>query len=176
MAKPAKPPYITRSKPPESPPSSIVNTEVWRPFIAEQLAAGEADVHGFAAISPNPDPGSALMPGGAEPLFWLADRFSERRRNRAVRERSGFPLARRMVLAVTSERLLVWSANRRWSRLSFLGAIPRDQILRAEAPTVGQGWRSVHIQIGGAEPVIVKVAGKNADELAALLSARRHIE
>jgi hypothetical protein len=125
----------------------------------------------FRAIPPNPDPGSAFGLTVAMPLLWAYRRVSRRRHHRVAHERSGLPLARRMLLAVTDDRVLVWSASKAWRLQAFLGEVARSQIRQATAPTVGQGWRSVRLELVDADPVVVKVAADVADDLAALLSA-----
>jgi hypothetical protein len=148
------------------------DSAIWGPVIADQLGIEETAEPVLPAIAPNSDPGTAFGLAFAMPMLWVTRRLSRQRRDRRVLAQSGFPLAQRMVLAVTKDRLLVWSANRRWKPMSFLGALSRERIVRADAPTVGEGWRTVRIEVQDAEPIVIKVAAKYADPLAAVLSAR----
>ena len=70
---------------------------------------------------------------------------------RDVRERSvvfGFPLDRRMAMAVTDDRLVVWSASpRRLRSAVHRGDIPRNEIKTARLPYVGGVWRVVEIHL-----------------------------
>lgn len=144
---------------------------IWSSLLADQLGPNESAELVLPAIAPNPDPGSAFGLAVAMPVLWVTRRVSRQRRDRRVLAMSGFPLAHRMLLAVTNDRLLVWSASRQWKPMSFLGAVSRERIERGEAPTVGEGWRSVRIDLHDAGTVIIKVAAKHADPLAALLSS-----
>jgi hypothetical protein len=68
---------------------------------------------------------------------------------RAIRDRSvafGFPLDRRMALAVTDDRLIIWSASPRRIRTPVhRGDVARGQIRTARLPYIGGGWRVVEI-------------------------------
>jgi hypothetical protein len=125
----------------------------------------------FRAISPSPDPGSAFGLTVAMPLLWTYRRLGRRSQSRQSLARSGLPLARRMVLGVTDDRLIVWSASKSWEPQSLLGEFARGHVRDATAPTVGQGWRTVRIELDEGEPVVIKVVADKADELAALLSS-----
>jgi hypothetical protein len=138
--------------------------------VSEQLLDGETSSRPFAAINPNPDPGRAFGLGFAFPLLWASRRIARRRARQSTSERSGIPVSRRMVVAVTGDRLLIWSAGRRWEPDTYLGDISRQRIAGAQAPTVGQGWRSVRIDLVDSDSVTIKVAGQAADELAGLLT------
>src|SRR5437867_2201611 len=62
-------------------------------------------------------------------------------------ERVRIPLDRRMAMAVTSKRLLLWSVTwRSRNKPAFLGEIPLSDIATAELPYIGKGWRVAHIR------------------------------
>jgi hypothetical protein len=141
--------------------------------VAAQLRDGEVAGPAIAAILPNPDPGTAYGVSSAFPLLWLLRGVARWRARRSVQVSTGFPTAPRMVLALSGERLLVWSASRRWRLGEFLGDVPLGTITAARAPTVGQGWRSVVIELAGSPTVTVKVGARQADDLAAGLTGAR---
>jgi hypothetical protein len=113
--------------------------ETFRALATQDLQAGEEIEAVFAAIGPNPDIGGAFGWAPAFPLLWLSRRLARKRSHRSVADRSGFPVARRMVIILTNHRLLVWSVSRRWAPGALIGDLGRDRIRDAESPTVGQG-------------------------------------
>lgn len=107
---------------------------------------------------------------GVIPLMLLVERLLHRRELRTATQRSLFPLAPRMLLGLTTKRVLIWQARRRWRLGPFLGYVSLDRIVQAEAPTVGQGWRTLRVHLSNEPAVTIKVPGDLADELAAALS------
>jgi hypothetical protein len=104
------------------------------------------------------------------PVISAIERLLHRRYLRTATKRSVFPLAPRMLLGITPTRLVVWRARRRWRLGPFLGYVTLDRILQAEAPTVGQGWRTIRLHLANEPAVSVKVPARYADKLAAVLS------
>jgi len=93
---------------------------------------------------------------------------------RRVRERSvavGFPLDRRMAMAVTDERLIIWKATPRMFRAPLhLGDVPRSQIRNARNPYVGGGWQVVELRLVDGRGVRFLVDRHNAEEFVRALS------
>jgi hypothetical protein len=151
--------------------STSADDDVFRRDIAEHLADGESVESVFRAIAPNPDPGSILTVAFLRPVVWALRRRASVKAARRAHRSSSFPVARRMVVALTDQRLLVWTCGRSWKPRKLLGDVARQRISGAEAPTVGQGWRSVHLHLTDAPPVTIKVPARYADPLAARLSS-----
>jgi len=107
------------------------------------------------------------------PLIMVAEHLMWWRHTRETARISLFPLASRMVIGLTDQRLLIWAASRRWRLGGFLGSVSRDRIVQATAPTVGAGWRTVRIYLANEPAVSIRVPGVMADRLAALLSGRQ---
>lgn len=138
-----------------------------------ELRPGEKLERILPAVSPPPDTGSGgLAPALLVPLMTAVAHRQWRRDTHATAARSQFPLAPRMVVALTDERLLVWAASRRWQVRGLLGEVGRDRIVDAEAPTVGAGWRTVRIHVGDEPAVALRVPARTADDLAARLGRR----
>jgi hypothetical protein len=139
-----------------------------------ELRAGETRGSIYPAISPNPDPGSAFLSYAALPLLLLWRRIAAKRLHQQALTSSGFPMARRMLLVPTGHRLLVWSARKGFAPDKFLGDLAYARITGAASPTVGQGWRTVVIDMADGDPVSIKVAAKNIESfMADLPSAAR---
>lgn len=127
----------------------------------------------------------ALTPGGSSgglapaelmPLIMLAERIAWRRRSGAAARVSVFPLAPRMVIGLTGQRLLIWAARSRWRAGAYLGEVPRDRIVLSTAPTIGSGWRTVLIYLANEPTVTIKVPAVTADRFAATLSGHAEMD
>jgi hypothetical protein len=106
------------------------------------------------------------------PLIMTVEYVLWRRRSRAVGRASLFPLAPRMIIGLTSQRLMIWAARRRWRLGKLLGYVSRERIIQATAPTGGSGWRTVQIYLANEPAVPIKVPAVMADPLASTLSGQ----
>jgi hypothetical protein len=75
-----------------------------------------------------------------------------------------------MLVVPTGARLLVWSARGGFTPKSFLGDVAMDRIVGATSPTVGQGWRTVIIDIADGDPVSIKVSARAVERFVADLT------
>jgi hypothetical protein len=138
---------------------------------AVRLPADEPLLALIPALTPA-SPGGGLAPAELRPLIMVAERLAWRRRSRTAGRLSMFPLAPRMVIGLTSQRLLIWSARSRWRAGRYLGEVSRDRVVLSTAPTVGVGWRTVLIYLANEPTVTIKVPAVTADSLAATLSGQ----
>lgn len=128
------------------------------------LAGGRDSGHGFT-----------LMPFGT--LYRLAGRAAEGVRTRRILAATGFPVRSRMIIGLGEHHMFVWSASKQWAygrwRIGRLvGTIPIDHVSTAEAPTVGQGWRTVVLQLTGKSPASLRVPAPVVNELVQALTGR----
>lgn len=137
---------------------------------AQDLRAHEELTGLFPAIRPADDSGHGLTVGWLVPLIVVVRRWQHRRELRTQTRESLFPLAPKMLVGLTPTRLVVWQARRRWSLGTFLGYVSRDRIIHADAPTVGQGWRTLRVHLANETSVTLKVPGRIVDDLAVMLS------
>jgi hypothetical protein len=112
------------------------------------------------------------MPAALLPVVAVVERWQDRRSARQTSKTSLFPLAPRMVMGLTNRRILTWTAGRRWSMGSFLGFVPIEAIVSAEVLTVGEGWRTVRVDLANEPSVRFKVPGHMAEKFADALSGR----
>jgi hypothetical protein len=146
--------------------------EASRAAAVDKLRDGESIVALFPALTPPDDGGSGLVPALLIPLIAAVESWHWRHTARKLARQSLFPLAPRMVVALTERRLLVWTAGRRWSLGPFIGFVTMDRIVQAEVVTVGSGWRTVRFDLANEPSVRLKVPGELADDLADFLSGR----
>jgi hypothetical protein len=111
-----------------------------------------------------------MMPAELMLAVLAAEHLTHRRRLRAQARESMFPLASRMIIGLSNQRLLIWSVRPGWRLGSFIGYVARDRILQATAPTIGTGWRTVNIYLAQEPTVSIKVPARAADDLARELS------
>jgi hypothetical protein len=143
----------------------------WTAILGEaksELRRGELLHAIFPALSQSSSGGMApaeLMLG-----VLAADRLTHHRRMRAQARESMFPLASRMIIGLSNQRLLIWSVRPGWRLGSFIGYVTRDRILQATAPTAGTGWRTVNVYLAQEPTVSIKVPARAADDLARELS------
>jgi hypothetical protein len=139
----------------------------WRETAEAELREGETLVGVLPALSPPPDAGAGgLVPPFLIPIIRAAEGWHWRRATRRRATTSRFPLAPRMIVALTDTRLLVWQARWRWRVGAFLGYVTLDRVVQADAPTVGAGWRTVRIFLANEPTVTLKVPAKVADDFA----------
>jgi hypothetical protein len=102
----------------------------------------------------------------------VADRLTLRRRLRRLTKESIFPLAPRMIVGLTTRRIMIWSARPGWRVGPFLGYVSRDRVLQATAPGNESGWRGVSFYLAQEPTVSIKVPARAADDLTRELSSR----
>ena len=135
-----------------------------------ELRRGERLQAIFPALS-QPDANGGPVPAELMAALLATDRLTRRRRLRAQAKESMFPLAARMIIGLTNQRLVIWSVRPRWRLGSFLGYVSRDRILQAIAPPMsGTGWRNVSIYLAQEPTVSIKVPTAAADDLVRELS------
>jgi hypothetical protein len=71
-----------------------------------------------------------------------------------------------MILAVTSQRLVVWACDRRYRKMGHLiGSIPRDQLTEVARPYVGGiDWKTVRVSTSRAG-THVQIDASTVDQL-----------
>lgn len=138
---------------------------------AISLPADEPLLALIPALTPD-SPGGGLAPAELMPLIMVAERIAWWRRSRTAAQVSMFPLAPRMVIGLTRQRLLIWAARSRWRAGKYLGEVSRDRIVLSTAPTVGTGWRTVLIYLANEPTVTIKVPAVTADRFAVTLSGQ----
>jgi hypothetical protein len=126
----------------------------------------------FHVIVPVPTAGTAWDPAAiVVPLVMIVRKVMWNRAAAVAQEAVGIGLRPRMLWALTDQRILLFGADKRWELGEQLGAIAMSEVLGATAPTVGQSWRTVIIELTGGRRLSIKVGHKIADDLAAALTA-----
>jgi hypothetical protein len=117
--------------------------------------------------------GLTLMPFGS--LYRWFDRAVSGWRSKRVEAQTGFPLRPRMIVGITDTEVVVWSASARWPHGRWrlgnqAGRVRLDQVVNAEAPTVGTGWRTLNLRVFEKAPISILVPALVIDDLVVLLS------
>lgn len=146
--------------------------EATRAAASAHLRPGESLIALVPAVPPS-DSKRGMAPAWLWPLILTAEHLHWRHRVRQASQASAFPLASRMLIGLTAQRLVIWKARGHWRLGDLLGDVPRERIVRAEAPTVGSGWRTVRIHLADGPAVPVRVSHKIADRLADVLSGQQ---
>jgi hypothetical protein len=140
--------------------------------IAAHVRADESLRRVFHVILPGPNAGVAWGDAAVVvPLVRIVGRVMRNRAAAAAQEDVGIGLRPRMLWALTDQRILLFSALKRWELGEPLGAIARTEVVGATAPTVGQGWRTVVIELTAGRQLSIKVGHTVADDLAAELAS-----
>lgn len=103
-----------------------------------KLCEGETLVGVLPALSPPPDAAAGgLVLAFLIPVIRGVERWHWHRTSRRLATDSRFPLAPRMIVALTDRRLLIWEARRRWRLGAFLGFVTlADDFAKSLAPPV----------------------------------------
>jgi hypothetical protein len=137
-----------------------------------ELRRGEVLQAIFPALS-QPPAGAGLLSAELMVPFLAVDHLSRRRRRRAQARESMFPLAARMIIGLTNQRLMIWKVRPGWRLGSFIGYVTRDRVLQATAPpATGTGWRTICIYLAEEPTVSIRVPAGAADDLGRELSGR----
>jgi hypothetical protein len=137
-----------------------------------ELRRGEVLQAIFPALSQPPTAGGSV-PAELMAAVLAADHLSRRRRRRAQARESMFPLAARMIIGLTNQRLIIWKVRPGWRLGPFIGYVSRDRVLQVTAPPVaGTGWRNVSVFLAEEPTVSIKVPAGAAADLGRELSGR----
>jgi hypothetical protein len=137
--------------------------------VQAELRPGERALGLFPAMTVD-DSGGGTAPAELWPVIIAAEHLIRRRRDRSASRTSLFPLSARMVMALTDQRLMIWTARPNWRPGNFLGFVQRDRILQATVPGTGSGWRTLLIHLANEPAVSIKVPSATASPIAAALS------
>ena len=142
-----------------------------REQIAAHVRADESLLCVFAVILPRPSAGTAWGDAAiVVPLVTIVSKVMWNRTAAAAQHKVGIGVRTRMVWALTDQRILLFSALKRWQLGEWLDEIPRVEVTSATAPTMGQGWRTVIIELRASRKLVIKVGPTLADDLAAELT------
>jgi hypothetical protein len=145
--------------------------------IAPHVRADESLRRVFHVIIPPPSGGVAWGDAAViVPLARIVGRVMWNRAAAAAQQEAGIGLRPRMLWGLTDQRVLLFSALKRWELGEPLGAIARTDVVGATAPTVGQSWRTVVIELTGGRRLSIKVGHTIADYLAAELASTARSE
>lgn len=140
-------------------------------MVSTRLAAGEVLELVCTAFTPAPDDGDGYVISGAlVPVLWAVNFLTWTHTTRKASQAAGVPLARRMMIAVTSQRLLIWKASRRWMLSELIGEIPRQQVSSVTTYGPAVAARGFVIHLSNGKSVTLQVSREAADHLTALLS------
>jgi hypothetical protein len=129
-----------------------------RRVIDAELRPGEVFRVMFPVLIPPPDLGGGWGPAAVIiPLFWAVRKLMWRRAAGAVQVQVGIPLRYRMVWGTTDQRVLIFALRARWRLGPLIASVDRGDIVGATATTVGEGWRTVELELSGQRTLSVKV-------------------
>jgi hypothetical protein len=148
----------------------VLSEEEIKAIVVGHLNDGEDLEATSSALMPRSGGGRGVMPAALVPLAIAVRRWERRRERQRITGASPVTLAPKMIMAITNTRLVFFRAGRQWKPEELLSSLPRDEIRGAKAPTVGDGWRTVRIDVGRDEPLDIRVPARLADDVAALLA------
>ena len=138
----------------------------FRRVIGSEMRAGETFRTMFPVLIPPPDVGGGWGPAAVIiPLFWAVRKSMWRRAVRATQAQIGIPLRYRMVWGTTDQRVLIFAVRARWNLGPLITSVDRGDIVGATANTVGQGWRTVALELSGQRSLSVKVPAPWVDPI-----------
>jgi hypothetical protein len=141
-----------------------------RSTITEYLGPDEPLESMFTALVPPPDRGGLMASAAVWPIVWAVWLATWQATVRKSSRAAQVPLARRMVVALTPQRLVIWRASRRWRLGAVTGDLPRDRI--ADTTVYGSGSRSrtLTLQLTTGASITLKVSPESASRLRELMT------
>ncbi|HEY4464557.1 MAG TPA: hypothetical protein VGN41_17955 [Streptosporangiaceae bacterium] len=119
----------------------------------------------FTGLTPAPERDGVVIAGELAPLVWVMWHATWRRTTRAASRSADFPLAPRMIIAVTGRRLVVWAAKPRWRLGKTVGDVPRDRITGITSLAAGTRSRTIVLHLSTGRTVTLLVATAASDLL-----------
>jgi hypothetical protein len=138
--------------------------------VTAHLEPDERPVTLFTALIPPPESGGVVIAGELAPLVWAVWHATWRHKTRAASRSADVPLAPRMIIAVTSRRLVIWAASRRWRLGKVVGDLLRDRITGITKAASGTRSQTLMLHLSTGPTVTIMVAAATADSLASVLS------
>jgi len=133
------------------------------------LAPGEQISALFTALIPDQFADGLVIAAELAPLIRLIDHAAVRRKARAASRSAQVPLAPRMIIALTSQRLMIWAAHRGWRLGNAIGDLPRDRIMHITEAGTGTRSRLITVHLSDGRTVILQVSAKIATGLARMI-------
>lgn len=122
------------------------------------------------AFVPPPDHGDGgLVIPGLMPLAWAVRYLRWKAAVRKASRAAQLPLTRKMIVALTPRRLVIWQATSRWRLGELAGDLPLDQITGIAVSGSGPRSRVLTLTMAAGTELAVRVA----PEMAGLLRAAR---
>jgi hypothetical protein len=143
-----------------------------RAVVTMHLGPEERLVTLFTAVIPPPESGGVVVDGALVPLVWAAWHAMWRHATRAASRAADIPVAPRMIVALTTSRIVIWRATRNWRLGKISGEMPRDRLLGVGATAGGPRFRRLVLHLSTGSTLTVLVTPATADQLTALLSVR----
>jgi hypothetical protein len=139
----------------------MVRSPDWKQIRAvatARLESGEQVSAVFGALIPHQFSGGHVIAAELAPLIWLMDHALWHRRARAAARSAQIPLAPRMIIVITSRRLLIWTARRRWQPGKIIGELPSDTIAQFTAAGTGTRTRLMTIHLSDGRTLTLQVS------------------
>jgi len=143
-----------------------------RAVVTAHLGPEERLVTLFTAVIPPPESDGVLVDGALVPRAWAAWHAMWRHAARAASRAADIPVAPRMIVVLTTSRIVIWRATRNWRLGKMCGAMPRDQILGASAAVGGTQSRRLVLHLSTGSAITVLVTPATADQLIGLFSVQ----
>lgn len=124
----------------------------------------------FTAVMPGEESGEGLAFAGLWPVVMAVEHAMWRSSVRKTSQATGVPLARRMILALTPQRLVIGQADRGWRLRAIAGDLPRDQITNVELGAASDSSRRAILHLNTGESITLRMTRASADYLRDRLS------
>jgi hypothetical protein len=141
-----------------------------RTAVSAHIEPGEPVEGIFTAVMTGEERGRGMVFGGLWPVVMAVEYAMRRSSVRKTAQTAGVPLARRMIIALTSRRLVIGQADRGWRLRTITGDLPRDQIAKVELGAASDRTRRAILHLNTGESIMLRMTRAGADQLRDRLS------
>jgi hypothetical protein len=124
----------------------------------------------LTAVLPGEDRNSGLTIAGLGAVVTVAEHMMRRSFVQQTLQTTGVPLAQRMFIAITPQRLVIGQASRGWELRTIMGDLPRDRLAKVELGAASDRTRRVVLHLNTGESITLRMAREIADQFRDLLS------
>jgi hypothetical protein len=123
----------------------------------------------FTALVPPPERGGLTISVLVLPVVWAVWLVTWQAAVRKSSRAAQVPLARRMIVALTPRRLVIWKASSRWRLRAIAGDLPRDRVASIAVSGSGSRSRTLILHLTTGASITMKVAPESANRLRDLM-------
>lgn len=141
-----------------------------RAAVGGYLEPGEKPEAAFNAVMPTESRDRGMTLVWLWPIIMTVRYVMWRSSVRKAGQDAGVQLAPRMLITLTSQRLIIVRASRRWSPREIIGGLPRNQIEKVRLGAASSRTRRLTLHLANGQDITLRMTRQAAEQLSNRLS------